>query len=264
MRRKRAFSSLCLPGLLAGLLPGLLAGCTQETGVRVPATCPQGLVLVQQDGAWRCGPLPAALALPTLDPAQRCDLAGYVLTSDGKSLSCIAVDRELPERIKATAASVEALEAMVAKVTPTPAAALGLYRGVTTTPSAGAITATGLDPGLAAAAARCHAEFGGSHLCSMPELYSSVIAGRLDDAKRMPAAWIYFPAGNAPAGATTTTAGIADTCAGYTYDKDDRGYSGIAAEWTDLPTGGVGFKFYGGAAAPCSASRPLACCGGAP
>ena len=270
MRRKRAFSPSYLPGLLAGLLPnllpGLLAGCTQETGVRVPATCPPGQILIQQDGAWRCGALPASLALPKLDPAQRCDLPGYVLTADGTRLSCTTAAQDLAARVAATAASVEGIEATAAATAPkaTAAAARGLFRGVTTALSTGAITAPGKDPGLPAAAARCDAEFGGSHLCSMPELYSSVVAGRLDQDMRMPAAWIYFPAGNAPAGAMTTTAGVTDTCAGYTYDKDDRGYSGIAAEWTDLPTGGVGFKFNGGAAAPCSAQRPLACCGGAP
>ncbi|MFO0577653.1 MAG: hypothetical protein U1A78_26915 [Polyangia bacterium] len=233
-------------------------------GATVPASCEDDQILISASGQWYCSTPPAYRA-PALPPPPCPSAPAGVLSSDGNSLSCSTADYGLGQTLSSTAASLDRLEGRITALSsPQPS---GLFRGVTNELSSGAMVApsgSSAATGLPAAAARCSAEYPGSHLCSVFELYDSVVRGKLTNDSLLPKSWIYFPAGNAAATAERPLDGIADSCAGYTYGLDDRGWSGIAAEWTVLLTGSIGFKFHGGSAAPCSASLPLACCGGAP
>jgi hypothetical protein len=230
----------------------------------VPVSCEDDQILISANGQWHCSAPPSYRA-PAAPPAPCSKDPAAVLSSDGTALSCSTADYGIGATLGRAAADLERLEARLAVLNPAQSAST--YRGVTNALSNGAITAPSgslAATGLHAAAARCSAEHPGSHLCSVFELYDSVVRGKLTKDSAIPRSWIYFPAGNASAAAARPLDGIADSCAGYTYALDDRGWSGIAAEWTVLPTGSIGFKFHGGSAAPCSAMLPLACCGGAP
>lgn len=249
-------------GLWVPLL-GVLSGCPSSPGTAtVPVSCEDDQILLSANGQWYCGAPPAYRA-PTAPPCPASP-AG-VLSSDGRALYCGSADYGLGQALSRTAADLERLEARLQALNPAQPASL--YRGVTSAPSSGAMVAPSGSTaavGLSGAAARCSVDYPGSHLCSVFELYYSVVHGRLTKDSLLPKSWIYFPAGNAGATAERPLDGIADSCAGYTYGRDDRGWSGTAAEWTVLPTGSIGFKFHGGSAAPCSGMLPLACCGGAP
>lgn len=228
----------------------------------VPYSCADTEVLVMEAGEWRCAAPPPLL--PRVFPEKCSETPDTVLTSSGTWLTCEPATRGIDQSMQVAKALLVELEANVTTLGVSRTSSLGSYRGVTTAVSSGEIRASGAETGLDAAAARCEMQWADSHLCSMLELYQSVARGQIDKSTRIPKAWIFFPAGNAGAGAVQPQDGIADTCAGYSYGRDDRGWTGLAVEWTTLPTGYVGFKFHGGANAPCSSMLPLACCGGTP
>lgn len=246
----------------------LSAACDRRPVLTLPRSCPPGQILFLNETQWVCSP-PPVLAAPKQDPLCAKLLAvpipAPVLSSDGETLSCSTVDYGIGERLRRAQTTLDALADKVSRIEILhDGLASSRYRGVTPASSSGAMKSAANELGLAGAAALCSAAYSGSHLCSMPELYDSVARGAIGRDTRIPKSWIYFPSGYAAAGASQPLDGVADTCAGYTYGLDDRGWSGVAAEWTILPTGSVGFKFHGGATgAPCSASLPLACCGGA-
>ena len=265
MHTTRLHVGLCIPFLSA---VALSAACDGPPALTLPRSCPPGQILFRTETQWICSP-PPVLAAPKQDPLCAKLLAApvpnQVLSSDGNTLSCTTVDYGIGERL---GRAQTALGTMADKVSRIEVLHDGLassrYRGVTTATSSGAIKSPANEQGLVGATTLCAAAYSGSHLCSMPELYDSVARGVIGKDTRIPKSWIYFPSGYAAGGASQPLDGVADTCAGYTYGLDDRGWSGIAAEWTILPTGSVGFKFHGGTTgAPCSANLPLACCGGA-
>lgn len=173
------------------------------------------------------GPPGPAVALPTCT-------AGQVLSSDGTQLICI---------------------------TPTPAHAL--YVGNTTAVTNGAIQAAGTPKGLPSAAKLCSAQYGeGAHMCTMQELYDSVLSGALNENNTMAQAWVYFPSWNEPVAAPALPeSGQADNCAGYTYPTADLKWRGMTASWdTVAATSSKSLMWMGGSQAACSAQKPIACC----
>lgn len=262
MPTRRALSG-CL------LVIPLAVGCSSldDAANTIPATCEDGQILTLTLGRWECG-WPPRLSVPSpnppcIDPKYGMLRPGWALTSDGKNLGCENLDRGLGYSLQQASSEADRLSQIAAYYDPAKAPLPSRFRGVTAVRSTALMKAAGVDNGLPAAAAICAAEYAGSHLCSMLEMYDSVARGAVTRDQRIPKSWIYFPAGNASATAMQPTEGLADSCAGYTYERDDRGWSGIAVEWTVLPTGFVGLKFHGGTSAMCSASLPLACCGGA-
>ena len=118
-----------------------------------------------------------------------------------------------------------------------------------------------VDNGLVAGARLCDAEYPRAHLCTVYELLASIGAGRLDGATPVPRSWVYAPAWSRPlANPEQPEAGLADTCASYTYPLGARRWTGVAMEWSELPTGVVGLRLHGGAEASCYEELPLACC----
>lgn len=246
-------------------LCGLLTACPSGVAT-IPSSCAEGQILVRSAGQWECG-WPPALFLPgssnvCLDKDGKVSTR-IVLTSDGTRLTCSEVDYGVGATLQLTTTNAKKYHDKAVLRLAAEAGAPDLYRGVTSARSTGLMQKPGVLSGLPAAAAICAAEYAGSHLCSMLELHDSVAYGKLTPETQIPKAWIYFPAGNASPAALQPTEGLADSCASYTYDRNDRGWSGIAVEWTTLDSGYVGFKFNGGSSATCDSLLPLACCGGA-
>lgn len=134
--------------------------------------------------------------------------------------------------------------------------------GVTAKKSTGRMARAGIETGLLSANALCADEFPAAHMCSGYEIYDSVTAGVITPARPLDRAWVFHPSWKAPLpGAQNAAEGLADNCASYTYDLDDRGWSGIAAEFSlSTSTFQFALKFAGGTQAPCSALMPIACC----
>ena len=220
----------------------------------LPRNCDFGEVLVASNEGWHCQSLENGgnVGIP------QCN-AGEILAVQNRGLKCVFQSSGAAARIAAADQALGPIEQLQQSLAKT--AKGSLFVGLTTATTAGRIDFPGTDPGLFAAGAHCAAEYPGSHMCSVFELYSSVAAGRLKSASQLAKSWLYFPARNTPLHPPSPTEnGLSDNCAGYTYGADDRGYSGLAVEWTKLPTGSVGFKFHGGVNAPCSAALPIACC----
>lgn len=215
----------------------------------IPQDCAPGEVLVASNDGWQCQSLGSSsnVAIPQCNTGER-------LLVQNRVLQCAVQSPGAADRIAAVTQALGPLEQLQQSLG-------SLFVGLTTATTVGRIEFPGADPGLLAAKARCAAEYPGSHMCSVFDLYSSVAAGRLKSTSQMAKSWLYFPARNTPLHPPSPTEdGLSDNCAGYTYGADDQGYSGMAVEWTKLPTGSVGFKFHGGSNAPCSAALPIACC----
>lgn len=173
----------------------------------------------------------------------------------------IAKYSELERRSQAVVSSAGALSQSTDSV--------AVYVGNTTAQSTGRIARPGTPAGLLSAHALCNDQYPGAHMCTGRDLYLSATLDVITSGKDVPKAWIYHPSWKAPLGAAQEPeAGLADNCASYSYDKDDRGWSGVAAATGILTTTRWGIRLYNGAAAPCSAALPIACCrrnpGGAP
>jgi hypothetical protein len=258
------------------LLAPVLAGCDTNGGLTVGSTasavtltlpnCADGQLLgTDATGALTCVNAPtASLTTPGCQ-------SGYAYDSDGKSLSCQILgtgttDPTLETTITNTTTAVNNLQTQVTNLS-NGGGGLATYVGVTTATTVGKVQMTGFDTGLNSANAMCAAQYAGSHFCSMPELYATVVAGKLDMTKTIPKSWIFMPSWHAPAATggipgteDTPYGGDADNCGSMTYPTADRKWTGIQVEWTALSTGSSGFRFWGGAQATCHSTAPLACC----
>lgn len=245
------------------LLPfALLLGAGDDTVLLqgpLPS-CRSGEFLTMKDGAPRCLDPVYAQLLTAPDCTGR---LVHALTAEGDRWACtdkgpLSPDdaAALPGRVTRAQAALEALRKNRAAQP-----ALSRFVGVTAYKTAGRMTHTGKPPGLLSAHALCADEYPGAHLCSGFELYAAEITDVFARTP-LPLSWAYHPAWKAPiAGAKDADAGLADSCGGYTYDKDDRGYSGIAAQYGNIDGNGlITLALNGGPAALCSTVLPLSCC----
>jgi hypothetical protein len=193
--------------------------------------CGAGQFLTTVDGGFVCEPLPP--------PTYPTCTAGQVLTNTTGTLQC---------------------------VTPPTGSSHAVYVGTTPNPTVGRVIHTGVDPGLASAAAFCADTYGaGAHMCTEGELYYSVATGVINSGTgTIGKAWVYFPNWLTPNGTPTVepTAGLADNCASYTYQTADTHSSGTAFSWAQWTYNNAWvLKFYGASAdAACFNSFPIACC----
>ena len=143
-----------------------------------------------------------------------------------------------------------------------PAVGQTRFVGVTAKKSTGRMARAGTETGLLSANALCADEFPAAHMCSGYEIYDSVTAGVISNGWPLVRSWVFHPSWKAPLpGAQNADEGLADNCASYTYELDDRGWSGIAAEFSRSASSSYfALKFAGGTQAPCSALLPIACC----
>jgi hypothetical protein len=139
---------------------------------------------------------------------------------------------------------------------------LGVYVGNSAVSTNGTISHAGFPPGLLSAAAYCADTYAaGAHMCSVQEIYGSVLAGAFPVGTAIAKGWMYFPSSNEPAGTPTAGnnpgQGQADNCGGYAYPTADRLWRGIAFEWNANATGNWS-PFYD--TTPCFTALPIACC----
>lgn len=242
----------------------LLLGATPErVFVQGPLpVCPRGNLLTVHDGVLQCQDLVAGLA-----QAPRCD--GQLLapkTAGGAEWMCTPKGQFDAQALAELPAMTERAGSVLAQAIPLGGSqrpGSGVYVGSTTVQTNGFIQRAGTEAGILSANALCSDEFAGAHMCNGYELHASVSRSILRPGIRLQKAWIFHPAWKTPVGpAQNAEEGLADTCASYTYGKIDRGWSGIAAEYgpTAYNALDAALAFNGGAAAPCSAVLPIACC----
>ena len=145
---------------------------------------------------------------------------GQVLTGHAQGLSCVpsglgstAAHQAIQSAQDALAMTEAAIAQLQLQYAPPP-----VYLGVTTKGTAGRITHTGADPGIAAARASCQDDYPDSHMCTVYELYNAAARGKLSAAQRIRRAWIYFPSWNTPLpNPADPLWGLADNCGGCTW-----------------------------------------------
>lgn len=247
------------------LLPfALLLGAAPERipfGGSLPA-CRKGEFVTVRKGELLCTSLLGGdLVLPQ-------DCAGRVaaLSRDGKSWTCIPraeIDPEKAATVTGMLTEAQAALKVAQKEGNSPPSSTGVFVGTTAVKTTGLIRRAGTEAGILSANAMCSDEYPGSHFCSGYELHHSVVARLITPQKGMARAWVFHPAWKTPVGpAQNAEEGLADTCASYTYGADDRGWSGMAAEFetTRLNATDKVLAFRGGTLTPCSGSLPVACC----
>lgn len=248
------------------LLPfALLLGATPD---RIPVkgplpTCPRGSLLTVREGELRCQDLVSGL----LRQVPNC--AGFLAAPASQrsdEWQCTKKGEFDPQQVAGLSAAIERAKLVLAdavKVSVTPSTTPGLYVGSTALKTTGFIQRPGTEAGILSAHALCSDEFPDSHMCSGYELHVSVAHSIIRPSNRLPKSWTYHPSWKTPIGpAQNAEEGLADNCAGYTYEKADRGWSGIAAEYAMTAYNGLDLvlAFNGGPAAPCSSVLPIACC----
>jgi hypothetical protein len=108
-------------------------------------------------------------------------------------------------------------------------------------------------------------------MCTVYDVYYSVVAGKIKDTDTINKAWVYQASWKNPGGSAPTPsnqegdAGMSDNCGSYTYPTGDVRWTGTAFAWQVIPYHGAantkGLKFFGGSAqAACNQSYPIACC----
>jgi len=267
-------------GLTICAIAPLLVGCGANNAggtVEIPMNCPgNGQVLTtDSSGQFQCVSLP-----PGVVSIPKCDPNFDALTTDGSTLSCDSRNNETSQ----TSAAITQLKDVEQKVIDygTTITMLGsggmgakaFFQGETaaTTLYNGTFAANGAT-GMRNAAAICAAQFGtGAHMCTVYEMYQSVVyaggpAGdKFNPAANLPQAWVYMEGQNSYSPFTTTTknepnAGLTDNCASGQYGTADQGWKGTVVSWEALQYNNqMALKFTSGAGVPCSATFPIACC----
>lgn len=157
------------------------------------------------------------------------------------------------------------------------------YCGQTTSqPSAAFVDGTAT--GIAAAASLCAKVTGcgsGAHLCTVYEMYHSIIDGALPSAMDLEKSWVYQASFSQEFSDNTGNqkepgAGLADNCGSFTVGDSSRKWYGTAVQWTTADSGQKALKFFAGppsvgipgttavvanpSAVGCDSVLPIACC----
>lgn len=256
--------------LAAVLVAPLLLACGSDntgggtTYAAVPICTGVNQVLsTDTTGQLVCVDLPAGSAgLPECKPLTE------ALTADGTTFSCTnlnAVDdatKTLLETLTGIEKKIEDYGTQLNTLGAGPGAQ-AYYRGLTpaATATTGRITSGNL-VGIPAATAKCVAEFGaGAHMCTVYEIYysASLEKGLVKDTKVTPGGWVYQQSWrSASANPTEMDAGLADNCAGYTYDATAANWNGARFEWDTNSASVFTPRIF--ANTMCNTSLPIACC----
>lgn len=206
-------------------------------------------------------------ALPTGSVSlQNCKPDSEALSSNGTGVFCVPRNNETTES-RSALENISKSETIVTDLG-TRITALGtgpgakaLYVGQTPTMTNGAIASNGAT-GLNGAAKLCEVTYGtGARMCSVYDIYFSIVAGKITSAKTITKSWVYMESWKNPvAGAQEGTAGISDNCGGYTYPTGDRAWVGTAFSYDKVATMLFAPRFHSGSEAACSAMLPVACC----
>lgn len=275
------------PRLLVLMMAPLLVACsTQAVDDFFFPTLPQcdfpyQLLSTDKGGYIICKDPPAGL-----QTLQDCKKYSQALTSDGKSMSCdernteSQASRDALNHLESTEALLDAHVERLGKLVPPPRAA---YCGQTANqPSAAFLSGT--SRGIAAAAALCASVANcksGAHMCSVYEMYESLVnngGGALPSVGKF---WVYMAAWSQEFSDNSSLqkepgAGLADNCGGFTVGDSSKKWYGAAMSFAPTSTGDKALKFFGGPpnvgvpgttsilananAVLCNAVLPIACC----
>lgn len=256
---------------LAFLLVPVLASCGNNDGTG-GGTLPAGLTLPectdgQLLGASADGKTLVCVNAPIakLDIPAPCDATTGALNSDGKALGCVTkasgnLDSMFTSQIDMYTKQVSDLSNTVT-VLQNGGGAAPTYLGTTKNTFKGAIADGNGNIGLVAAANNCVTDFGaGAKMCTIYDIYNSVIRGKITPQMTVAKSWVFAANWKSPvAGATEPLNGLSDNCAGYTYPTGDQKWTGTAFVWEQVAfTGRFAPKFVSNTA--CSSALAVACC----
>jgi len=256
----------------------LLAGCGSGSGTVMVAPggltlpdCPDGSLLgLDSNNALTCISAPTG----TLNANPCTPNTQAINSDDGMTIKCVdkgtgTTDTSTTARIQQDQTNVNNLLNQVTTVSS--GGSKSYYQGSTanTTLYNGTFAANGAT-GIRNAAAICNSQFPGSHMCTVFEMYDSVIAAgqiaadKFNPAANLAQAWVYQESWALPLTTTTKNepaAGLADNCASGQYGTADQGWKGTVVSWEALQYNNqMALKFTSGAAVACSLSFPIACC----
>ncbi len=263
---------------LAPLLAGAdnLAAIQEDVVVNSLPMCSSGQYLVYQGGGVVCQTLAGgSLMLPN------CKSQGQILTAvgagdAGATLACTG--KGMPSLSNSDITLINTLETDITQIGTSimqiqnnPPGSASVFVGETTTSYNGTFN-DGNGTGIRNAAAICNTAFPGSHMCTVYDMYLSVVTAGQNPANKfnlgtnLPQAWVYQMAWQAPLTTTTMNepaAGLADNCASGEYGTADQGWKGTTVKWEPLQYNGkMALKFpgWGGGNVACNQSYPIACC----
>ncbi len=254
--------------LLAGCGSGSSTVMVAPGGLTLP-DCPDGSLLgLDSNNALACVSPPAG----SLNTSACAPNTQAINSDDGMTIKCVdkgtgTTDTSTTARIQQDQTNVNNLQTQVSNVAS--GGAKSYYQGTTTTSYNGTFN-DGNGTGIRNAAAICNTSFPGSHMCSVFEMYDSVVlagsnaADKFNPANNLAKAWVYQESWHAPLTTTTMNepaAGLADNCASGEYGTADQGWKGTVVSWEPLQYNAkMALKFTSGATIACNQSYPIACC----
>lgn len=256
---------------LAFLLVPVLASCGNNDGTG-GGTLPAGLTLPectdgQLLGASADGKTLVCVNAPIakLDIPAPCDATTGALNSDGKALGCVTkasgnLDSMFTSQIDMYTKQVSDLSNTVT-VLQGGGGATPVFVGTTKATTNAMVTDANGNVGVAAAANVCAAEFGaGAKMCTIYDMYNSVVRGKITPQMTVAKSWVYAANWKVPtAGATEALNGLSDNCAGFTYKTADQKWTGTSFLWEPVAYNGkFAPKFVSNTA--CGTVQPIACC----
>jgi hypothetical protein len=236
-------------------------------GLTVPDCAAGNLLGTDKDGKLTCLTPPSTnVVIDTCKDDQ-------VLNSDGTKLSCVDKAKggtENPQntRITTLTTKVEDLTKTATNIGAS-GGSVALYLGNSTATTKGNFLKAGDDNSLVSAAKMCEATFPGksAHMCTVEEIYTSVVKGKITSAMTIPKAWVYMTEiYNPVAGATDPNYSFGNNCASYNYPTADQKWTGVAFSTAKIAYNNQwAVRFHNGldatTGAPCNATLPVACCG---
>ena len=270
MRKLHIASLLLLAPVLMGANDDDLASKIARLVVKILPLCKPAEYLTYSQGSLICAEIPDESGPPLPDCNKNDQLLTYSEVNGIGSFGCvdkgtesldpadIAAINQTYGRLIGFRSTVDALKPGAMN---TPARYCGQY--IAAQNPSGAMTGNNGVTGIAGAASLCatvSACGSGARMCTVYDLYNSVVFGALPLV--LSQSWVHMSAwqhdnpAQVPAGN-----GLADSCSGWTYGLDDKLWYGTTVEWKNTPTGLKALHFASGpGVVSCAARFPIACC----
>ena len=262
MRKTKLLYSLALaPLLLGGYSDNEIGQNIDPLTLTTLPKCADGQFLVYRNGTVNC-----EVVTGSGDTLPNCETPGQLLTytSTGEltafnctakgSITLSVTDQQTITNLNT---QITQIGTQITAIGTGTRVAARTYRGLTATPSSGALG------GLKAATNACVAAYGpGASMCDVYSIYISAAAGKLDLTKDITGAWVYQAEWTNAFGVNSADVigGLGDNCAGYTSGAAAGGLAGTRFSLVTA-TGDAANrvpKFYSNTT--CDTQLPIACC----
>lgn len=270
MRKLHIASLLLLTPVLMGSNTDELASKIEQLVVNYLPICKPAEYLTYSQGGLICAAIPDDSGPPLPDCNKSDQLLTYTEVNGIGTFGCVdkgteSLDPDDIALINQTKSRLLSFRPTVDALKPFMQARSARYCGqysAAQNPN-GAMTGKNGVTGVAGAASLCASVSAcgtGARMCSVYDLYNSVVLGAMP--LSLPQSWVHMSAwqhdnpAQVPAGN-----GLADNCSGWTYGQDDKLWYGTTVEWKRVQTGQLALHFASGpGVVPCSARFPIACC----